>query len=65
MNVSRSSTARPWKCGRVVGLMFFILASPLISLKGKRFLYMFSSIPCVHGFGSYSPIGSSKIFGDA
>jgi len=65
-----SSEVRPWKLGRAEGLMFFIFASPLVSLMRKSssilslcpLPFLFSTIRLV-GMGSSSfssPIGSSK-----
>ena len=63
MKVSRSSEVRKWKCRRETRHIFFILAPPLVSLKGKSSLFWFSSIVWVGEISSYSPIGSSKILG--
>jgi len=59
MKVSRSSEVKPWKCRRVVRIIFFILASALVSLIGKTSFLLFLAIVCVGEVGSYSsPIGS-------
>jgi len=36
-----SLEARPWKCGRELGLIFFIPASPVVSQIGKNSLFLF------------------------
>ena len=62
MKASRYLEVNPWKCGREARLMFFILASPLVSLVGKTSLSLFLPIVSVGEVGSSSsPICSSKI----
>jgi len=63
MNVLGSSKYRPWKCGRKVGLIFYIMDFPFVSLIKKSSPYLFSAIVLVGDVGYSYPMGSSKIYG--
>jgi len=63
MNVLGFLEPRPWKCGKVVGLIFFIIASTLVSWIRKNSVYLFLAMFWVGDIGSSSPMGSSNIYG--
>lgn len=70
-NVLGSSVVKPWKWGRVEGLIFLILVSPLVSRMGKvayiispfSLAFLFSAIGCKGMVSSSSyRIGFSNIY---
>ncbi len=64
MTLQSQVTLKPFeKWGMEVGLIFFISASPLVSLIGNNSLCMISSMFWIGDIGSSSPMGFSKVSG--